>query len=163
LIVFDSPSPEASAALGRAIGEAAAPGLVIAFRGGLGAGKTTLAKGVARGLGVRDEVTSPTYTIASEYEGRLPLRHVDAYRLRSADEFEDSGGELWLAPDGVCLVEWSENVEGALPRDAVSVAIEIGPGTARRIRIEGASLEEAPGFRAAVDRLRTVHEAGAET
>jgi len=163
LIVFVSPSPEASAALGEAIGEAAAPGLVIAFRGGLGAGKTTLAKGIARGLGVPDEVTSPTYTIASEYEGRLPLRHVDAYRLRSADEFEDAGGELWLAPDGVCLVEWSENVEGALPRDTVTIAIEIGSGDARRFTIEGARLEEAPGFRPAVDLLAVGVKTGAGT
>lgn len=163
MIVFESTSPEASAALGSAIGAAAVPGLVIAFRGGLGAGKTTLAKGIARGLGVPDEVTSPTYTIASEYEGRLPLRHVDAYRLRSAQEFEDSGGELWLAPDGVCLVEWSEHVEGALPRGTVVIAIEPGEGDSRRVTIDGASLEEAPGFRSAVAGLYARERAGAGT
>lgn len=153
MIVFDSPSPDASAALGEAIGKTAAPGLVIAFRGGLGSGKTTLAKGIARGLAVPDEVTSPTYTIASEYEGRLPLRHVDAYRLRSATEFEDSGGELWLASDGVCLVEWSENVEGALPRGTVTISIEIAGDGTRRFRIDGAALEDAPGFRASLAAL----------
>lgn len=118
-------------------------GTVIAFRGGLGSGKTTLAKGIARGLGVPDEVTSPTYTLVFEYRGRLPLRHVDAYRLAGGTEFEDIGAAELMAPDGICLIEWSENVADALPPEAVTVEILPGDGPEERIlEISGAILEE---------------------
>ena len=90
-------------------------GDVIAFYGGLGAGKTAFTRGLAAGLGVTDAVTSPTYTIVNEYlTGRLPLFHFDMYRLSSSEELFDIGWEDYLARGGVCAVEWSENVADAL-------------------------------------------------
>jgi tRNA threonylcarbamoyladenosine biosynthesis protein TsaE len=117
-------------------------GTVIALRGGLGAGKTTFAKGFARGLGVEDEVTSPTYTIVSEYEGRLRLHHVDAYRLSGPEDFFAAGGDELLADSGgVCLVEWSERIESALPPGSVRADLEVESDGSRVLRVEGAALE----------------------
>lgn len=99
-------------------------GDVIAYYGGLGAGKTAFTRGLAAGLGVTDEVTSPTYTIVNEYmSGRIPLFHFDMYRLSSSEELFDIGWEDYLARGGVCAVEWSENVEDALT-GAIRVTIE---------------------------------------
>jgi ATPase, YjeE family len=119
-----------------------AGGTVIALRGDLGAGKTVFAKGFARGLGVDEEVTSPTYTIVSEYEGRLRLHHVDAYRLSSGEDFESIGGEDLVSDSGgVCLIEWSERVAASLPASAAIVAIEPSEDGSRLVRIEGEALE----------------------
>ncbi|MBL8967721.1 MAG: tRNA (adenosine(37)-N6)-threonylcarbamoyltransferase complex ATPase subunit type 1 TsaE [Spirochaetaceae bacterium] len=135
-------SPEETEALGELIGRRAAGGLVIAFRGDLGAGKTVMAKGVARGLGIEDEVTSPTFTVVSEYEGRLRLHHMDAYRLSGPADFAEIGGEDLLADRGaLCLVEWSERIEAALPADAARIELSVLPNGTRRARIEGAALE----------------------
>ncbi len=101
-----------------------------------------MAKGIARGLGVEDEVTSPTFTVVSEYEGRLRLHHVDAYRLLGPADFEELGGEDLLAdPGGVCLVEWSERIEAALPPDAAFVELSVLPDGRRRARAWGEALE----------------------
>jgi tRNA threonylcarbamoyladenosine biosynthesis protein TsaE len=129
-------------ALGEALGRAVAGGAVIALRGGLGAGKTTFAKGFARGLGVIDEVTSPTYTIVSEYEGRLRLHHIDAYRLSGPEDFDSvGGGDLVADEGGVCLIEWSERVAPALPSRAVAVDIAVEEDGSRSLSLEGESLE----------------------
>lgn len=115
------------------------PGDVIAYRGDLGAGKTAFTRGLARGLGIREAVTSPTYTIVNEYpQGRLPLFHFDMYRLHDAEELFDLGWEDYLARNGVCAVEWSENVREAL-EDPITVAISKDPTdeNARRITITG--------------------------
>ena len=130
-------SPEETEALGAALGRILTPGTVIAYRGDLGAGKTAFTRGLARGLGYSDMVTSPTYTIVNEYlGGRLPLFHFDMYRLRSAEDLWDIGWEDYLDRGGVCAVEWSENVAEAM-EDAISVTIEkLGENT-RRITIEG--------------------------
>ena len=99
-------------------------GDVVAFLGGLGAGKTALTRGLARGLGVTEPVTSPTYTIVNEYlSGRLPLFHFDLYRLRSDDELFELGWEDYLDRGGVCAVEWSENAPLS-QQDAITVRIE---------------------------------------
>lgn len=129
-------------ALGVRIGQAAPGGTVIALRGVLGAGKTTLAKGIALGLGVEDEVTSPTYTVISEYEGRLRLHHMDAYRLAGSEDFADSGGEDLLGdPGGLCLVEWSERVEASLPPDAALADMNVLADGSRLLRLESPALE----------------------
>ena len=135
-------SPEETEALGRRLGEKLSPGAVVAFTGDLGAGKTAFTRGLARGLGISERVTSPTFTIVNEYEGgRLPLFHFDLYRLGSADELFDIGWEDYLARGGVCAVEWSENAARALEEDAVRVDIRRGEGDSRRvITIEGARL-----------------------
>ena len=130
-------SPEETEALGAALGRIVPAGTVLAYRGDLGAGKTAFTRGLARGLGCRETVTSPTYTIVNEYlGGRLPLFHFDMYRLSSADDLFDIGWGDYLDRGGVCAVEWSENIAEAMA-GAVTVAIEkLGENT-RRITIEG--------------------------
>ena len=130
-------SPEETEKLGEALGRCLAPGTVLAYRGELGAGKTAFTRGLARGLGCTDTVTSPTYTIVNEYlSGRIPLFHFDMYRLRSSDDLWDIGWEDYLERGGVCAVEWSENVADAM-ENAVTVNLEkLGENT-RRITIEG--------------------------
>lgn len=135
-------SEEETEALGARLAEALEPGAVIAFTGDLGAGKTAFTRGIARGLGVQDRVTSPTFTIVNEYEGgRLPLFHFDMYRLGSSDELFDIGWEDYLARGGVCAVEWSENVSDVLEEGTISVDICRGESDSQRvITIEGAFL-----------------------
>ena len=117
-------SADETQALGKKLAESLRPGDVIAYFGDLGAGKTAFTRGIAEGLGVLEQVTSPTYTIVNEYlSGRLPLFHFDMYRLGSSDELFDIGWEDYLARGGVCAVEWSENVEDAL-QDAIRITIE---------------------------------------
>lgn len=121
---FITNSPEETEKIGAAIGKIIPAGTVLAYRGDLGAGKTAFTRGLARGLGFTEAVTSPTYTIVNEYlGGRLPLFHFDMYRLSSADDLFDIGWEDYLDRGGVCAVEWSENVREALPPDAVTVTI----------------------------------------
>lgn len=141
-------SADETQALGQRLAKRLLPGDVIAYFGDLGAGKTALTRGIAQGLGVKDLVTSPTYTIVNEYlTGRIPLFHFDMYRLGSSDELFDIGWEDYLARGGVCAVEWSENVEDAL-RDAIHITIEKDPlePDTRRITIEGGSRFEAVGI-----------------
>ena len=130
-------SPEETEKLGAALAEKLLPGTVIAYQGDLGAGKTAFTRGLARGLGCRETVTSPTYTIVNEYlGGRLPLFHFDMYRLTSSDDLWDIGWEDYLDRQGVCAVEWSENVPEAMT-GALTVRIEKLGDTVRRITIDG--------------------------
>ena len=134
---FYTNSPAETEAVGAALGAVLQPGTVLAYRGNLGAGKTAFTRGLAKGLGCTDLVTSPTYTIVNEYlSGRIPLFHFDMYRLGSSDDLWDIGWEDYLERGGVCAVEWSENVEDAL-EGAVNVTIEKLGEDARRITIEG--------------------------
>ena len=120
--------------LGRRLGEKLAPGTVIAYTGDLGAGKTAFTRGLAQGLGISMQVTSPTFTIVNEYEGgRLPLFHFDMYRLGSSDELFDIGWEDYLARGGVCAVEWSENVDDAMENGCVRVDIRRGETDDQRL------------------------------
>ncbi len=112
---------------------------MLALRGGLGAGKTVLAKGIARGLGIDEEVTSPSYTIISEYEGRLRLHHVDAWRLADSEEFEAIGGpDLFADREGVSVIEWSEKIEDILPPDAISIELQVREDDSRLALVAGA-------------------------
>ena len=134
---FITNSPAETEAVGEALGKRLQPGTVLAYRGDLGAGKTAFTRGLARGLGATEQVTSPTYTIVNEYvSGRLPLFHFDMYRLRSSDDLFDIGWEDYLDRNGICAVEWSENVADAM-EDAITVRIEKLGGDDRRITIEG--------------------------
>ena len=138
-------SPEETEALGEKLSQKLTPGTILAYRGDLGAGKTAFTRGLARGLGYREPVTSPTYTIVNEYlGGRLPLFHFDMYRLRSSDDLFDIGWEDYLDRGGICAVEWSENVADAM-ENAVFVTIEKLGENARRIIIEG-EIENAAGL-----------------
>ena len=134
---FLTNSPLETEAVGEKLANILSPGVVIAYRGDLGAGKTAFTRGLARGLGYAEPVTSPTYTIVNEYlGGRLPLFHFDMYRLRSSDDLWDIGWEDYLDRGGVCAVEWSENVADAL-EDPILITIEKLGQDARRITIEG--------------------------
>ena len=134
---FITNSPTETEAVAAALAQKLAPGTILAYRGDLGAGKTAFTRGLARGLGYADPVTSPTYTIVNEYlGGRLPLFHFDMYRLASSDDLWDIGWEDYLERGGICAVEWSENVDDAMEL-AIYVTIEkLGEDT-RRITIEG--------------------------
>ena len=135
-------SPTETEAVGASLAAKLEPGSVIAFTGDLGAGKTAFTRGLAKGLGIEERVTSPTFTIVNEYEGgRLPLFHFDMYRLGSADELFHIGWEDYLARNGVCAVEWSENVDEALDGDTIRVDISRGEDdNTRIITIEGVEL-----------------------
>ena len=134
---FLTNSPEETEAVGAALGKILPAGTILAYRGDLGAGKTAFTRGLARGLGYREPVTSPTYTIVNEYQGgRLPLFHFDMYRLASSDDLWDIGWEDYLERGGVCAVEWSENVEDAM-ENAICVSIHKTGEESRRIVIEG--------------------------
>ena len=136
-MIFYTNSPAETEAVGAALGQIVPAGTVIAYRGDLGAGKTAFTRGLARGLGYCESVTSPTYTIVNEYlGGRLPLFHFDMYRLRSADDLWGIGWDDYLDRSGVCAVEWSENVAEAM-EDAIFITIEKIGETSRRITIEG--------------------------
>lgn len=131
---YQTNSPLETEALGEALAERLMPGAVIAYTGDLGAGKTAFTRGLARGLGVNERVTSPTFTIVNEYEGgRMPLFHFDMYRLGSSDELYDIGWEDYLSRGGVCAVEWSEIVDDALEADTIRIDIRRGNSDDQRI------------------------------
>ena len=134
---FITSSPTETEAIGERLGQILPAGTVIAYEGDLGAGKTAFTRGLARGLGIREPVTSPTYTIVNEYlSGRMPLFHFDMYRLASSDDLWDIGWEDYLDRNGICAVEWSENVADAL-ENALVVRIEKIGDESRRITVEG--------------------------
>ena len=136
-MTFTTNSPAETEAIGAALGKILPAGTVIAYRGDLGAGKTAFTRGLAKGLGCTEIVTSPTYTIVNEYlSGRLPLFHFDMYRLASADDLWDIGWEDYLDRNGICAVEWSENVADAL-EGAIVICIEKTGEESRRITLEG--------------------------
>ena len=129
-------------ALGQQLAVRLQPGMVIAFRGGLGMGKTAFTRGLARGLGYTGHVTSPTFTIVNEYEGPVPLFHFDMYRLADADALFDIGWEDYLDRGGVCAVEWSELVTDALPAGTIFVRFKRSSenDSWRTITIEGVDM-----------------------
>ena len=134
---FITNSPEETEALAARLAEQLKPGTVIAYQGELGAGKTAFTRGLARGLGCKEPVTSPTYTIVNEYlGGRIPLFHFDMYRLGCADDLWDIGWDDYLERGGVCAVEWSENVAEAM-EDPILVRLDKLGESTRRITIEG--------------------------
>lgn len=131
---YMSKSPEETERIGEMLARELKPGDVVAYEGGLGAGKTAFTRGLARGLGVAEPVTSPTYTIVNEYlSGRVPLFHFDMYRLHGADDLFDIGWEDYLVRGGVCAVEWSENVKEALENPIVVSIRPSGGGPDERI------------------------------
>ena len=134
---FITHSPAETEAVGCALGQVLTPGTVLAYEGDLGAGKTAFTRGLARGLGCTEQVTSPTYTIVNEYlSGKLPLFHFDMYRLASSEDLWDIGWEDYLERGGVCAVEWSENVADAL-EGAITVCIQKLGEDQRKITITG--------------------------
>ena len=110
--------------IGYKLGNLLTPGSVICLIGDLGAGKTTMTQSLAKALEVDDYITSPTFTIVNEYEGKMPLYHFDVYRIGSIEEMDDTGYEDYFFGDGVCLIEWAELVEEIIPPEAVWIKIE---------------------------------------
>jgi len=134
---FITNSPLETEKVGEALGKCLQPGTILAYEGDLGAGKTAFTRGLARGLGAKEQVTSPTYTIVNEYlSGRMPLFHFDMYRLSCSDDLWDIGWEDYLERSGVCAVEWSENVADAMEGAIVVYIQKLGEQT-RRITITG--------------------------
>ena len=124
---YISHSPEETEAIGQTLGERLNPDTVLAYLGDLGMGKTAFTRGLARGLGCRGRVTSPTFTIVNEYDGKIPLFHFDMYRLTDSEDLFDIGWEDYLDRGGVCAVEWSERISDALPEDTLYVTIARHP------------------------------------
>ncbi len=135
-MVYRTDTSAETVTLGRAFSSQLEPGDVVAFYGDLGAGKTTMIKGVAAGLGVADVVKSPSFVIVTEYAGRLPVYHIDLYRLNEDSDFGAIGLDSYIGGEGVCLIEWAERAEKVLPASAIRVRMGV-EGTGRRIEISG--------------------------
>jgi len=126
--IYESYSPEDTLAIGEKIGREAKPGLLCTLDGDLGAGKTVLAQGVAKGLDIKEYVNSPTFTIVQVYEsGRMPLYHLDVYRIGDIEEMEEIGYEDCFYGDGLCIVEWAELIGELIPEDHTQIVIEKDP------------------------------------
>jgi tRNA threonylcarbamoyladenosine biosynthesis protein TsaE len=124
-------------AFGLRLAAAIEPRLVIGLVGDLGAGKTRLVKAAAEGLGAEHEdVNSPTFVLIQEYEGRLPVYHFDTYRLRDEDEFLELGADEYMSGDGVCFIEWANRMADVLPRDRLTIRIEITGLTSRLLHLK---------------------------
>lgn len=141
-MVFETESAEATILLGERLAKFLKPGSVVAFYGELGSGKTTMIKGFARGLGVKEMVKSPSFVIVTEYQGRMPVYHIDLYRINSPEEFTEIGIDSYIGGDGVCLIEWAEKAEGLLPEGTVRIRICVLP-KGRRLEITGLAPEVA--------------------
>ena len=134
---YKTSSPEDTVALGKKLGSKLRGGDVIAFRGGLGAGKTTMTRGIALGMGLRDEVSSPTFALVNEYPGALKLCHFDMYRVTGALDLESTGFFDYLSDDCVIAIEWSENIADELPDGYITVEFSAISGDVREITIIG--------------------------
>ncbi len=134
---FITKTAEETIELGKKIGSLLKAGDIIAMDGTLAAGKTTITKGIAQSLGVEDCITSPTFCLISEYEGKkMPLYHMDVYRLDGGEDFINLGVEDMLYGDGVCIVEWSEKVKSELPKKTIWMTITPMDNGERIIKIE---------------------------
>lgn len=135
---YKTNSEKETYALGRRFAESLKPGDAVSLEGDLGTGKTAFAKGVAAGLGVRDSVVSPTFTLVNSYEGAITLHHFDVYRIDDPDELLEIGWEEYLDPGAVCLVEWGDRIPGLMPPATIRVLVARTPGDAdeRQITIE---------------------------
>ncbi len=122
-MTFYTESAEQTIGLGEKIGSFLRPGDIIALQGTLAAGKTTITKGIARALGITEDITSPTFTLISVYEGRLPLYHMDVYRLEGSADFSDLGAEEMLYGNGICVIEWSEKIMDELPSRTIVIKL----------------------------------------
>lgn len=133
---FVTTSPEETVALGKKIGGMLKNGDVIAMQGTLAAGKTTITKGIAAALGIEDTITSPTFCLISEYQGKMPLYHMDVYRLNGAEDFAELGTDDMIYGNGVSIIEWSEKIMTELPRKTILLKITTQEDGTRLIEID---------------------------
>jgi tRNA threonylcarbamoyladenosine biosynthesis protein TsaE len=140
-MILETNSSEETEAIGKKLGEAAKAGQIYTLDGELGVGKTILTKGFAKGLGISEAISSPTFTIIQEYEeGRMPFYHFDVYRIGDVEEMEEIGYEEYFFGEGVCMIEWGSLIEEILPENTIRIRIEkdLDKGfDYRRIQIEG--------------------------
>ncbi|MBI4336225.1 MAG: tRNA (adenosine(37)-N6)-threonylcarbamoyltransferase complex ATPase subunit type 1 TsaE [Chloroflexi bacterium] len=129
-------TPDETRAVGRALGERAVAGDIFLLTGGLGSGKTTLAQGIAWGLGVLEHARSPTFVVVAQYQGRLPMYHIDLYRIEAVEEALDLGLEEYLFGQGIAVVEWAERAARAFPAEHLLVYLEYLDEASRRLRLE---------------------------
>ncbi len=139
-MTFNTKSVDETLELGKKIGSHLKKGDCVSLRGSLGAGKTVIAKGIALSLGIEEAIVSPTFTLVQEYEGKEKLYHLDIYRLSGEDEFESMGGEEFLYPDGISLIEWSEKIDSMLPENTIYINITINDDLSRTIELKGLEL-----------------------
>jgi len=136
-----SNSPEETISIGKRIASFLTAGSVVALVGCLGSGKTCLTKGIALGLGITENITSPTYTIINEYQGEKEssptLLHIDAYRLNCDKDFEDIGGDEAINGGGISIIEWSERIPKSIPENSIKISMEITSPLSRAIKIKG--------------------------
>lgn len=136
---FASSSEAETQRFGRELARTLLPGDVVSLQGQLGAGKTRLVQSIAAELGCQNAfVVSPTFTLIHEYDGRLPVYHVDAYRLKNSEEFLDMGGGELLNGDGVCLIEWADRIRDLLPKDHLRIEIDVTGEQSRVFRCQAA-------------------------
>lgn len=142
-ITLKSESAEETINIGKKIGSLLRGGEIIAMQGTLAAGKTTITKGIAESLGVKDNITSPTFCLISEYEGKIPLYHMDVYRLEGGEDFLNLGVEDFMYSNGVSIIEWSEKVMSELPKKTIILRLEpVENSTIRNITIENWPYDE---------------------
>ena len=149
-------SPEETRAIGRIVGEHAAAGDVVLLTGELGAGKTCLTQGILHGLGSDDLARSPTFVLISEHRGRMPLYHMDLYRVGSVEQTEELGIEEYLEGDGLTVVEWADNVPGIFPDDSLRIHIELVSECERRLSFT-ATTDRLAGALEAVSQMTSSH------
>ena len=136
MLTFFTHSADETTALGYKIGKKLKKGDIIAMQGTLAAGKTTITKGIAQALDISEEITSPTFCLISEYYGKMPLYHMDVYRLDGTEDFINLGVDDMLYCDGVCIIEWSEKIMDELPKNAIILRILPQDDNSRKIEIE---------------------------
>jgi len=135
LLEFTTKTSEETIELGFKIGQKLKKGNIIAMQGTLAAGKTTITKGIAKALEITDTITSPTFCLISEYYGKMPLYHMDVYRLEGSEDFENLGTEDMLYGDGICIIEWSEKIMDSLPKETIIINIQPQDDGSRKIQI----------------------------
>ncbi len=136
MLTFTTKTPEETIDLGFKIGQKLKKGDIIAMQGTLAAGKTTITKGIAKALGIEDTITSPTFCLISEYYGKMPLYHMDVYRLEGGDDFVNLGTDDMLYGDGVSIIEWSEKIMDELPKKTIILKITPSDDGTRLIEID---------------------------
>ena len=135
MLEFITKTSDETIELGFKIGQKLKKGNILAMQGTLAAGKTTITKGIAKALEISDTITSPTFCLISEYYGKMPLYHMDVYRLEGSEDFNNLGTEDMLYGDGVCIIEWSEKIMDALPKETIIINIQPQDDGSRKIQI----------------------------